>query len=155
MLTSWLTDNVRNGDAILFLGAGALLGASGARGDKAPTGVELSNLIAAKFLGGLHKDQPLARVAEYAKNESSLADVQNFIRDLFLPLQPPSHYRLIPLFRWFAIVTTNYDLTLERAYDTCAARQQELKPILRNGDRLSSVLRDQTEERRASARSLY
>ncbi len=144
MLTPWLIDNVRNGDAILFLGAGAVRGALGPKGEKPLSGLELRDLIADKFLGGQHKDKPLARVAEYAKNESSLPDVQTFIRNLFFPLQPPSFYQIIPSFRWFAIVTTNYDLTLERAYDACAARLQILQPILRNGDRLSSVLRDDT-----------
>jgi tetratricopeptide (TPR) repeat protein len=144
VLTPWLIDNVRNGDAILFLGAGAVRGALGPKGEKPLSGLELRDLIADKFLGGQHKDKPLARVAEYAKNESSLPDVQTFIRNLFLPLQPPSFYQIIPSFRWFAIVTTNYDLTLERAYDGCATRLQILQPILRNGDRLSSVLRDDT-----------
>jgi tetratricopeptide (TPR) repeat protein len=142
MLTAWLTDNIRNGDAILFLGAGAVRGAKGPHGEKPPNGLELRDLISDKFLGGQNKDKPLARVAEYAKNESSLNHVQSYIRDIFLPIQPPAHYSIIPTFRWFSIVTTNYDLTLERAYAASRGRLQELQPILRDGDQLSAVLRN-------------
>ena len=142
MLTPWLSDTVRNGDAILFLGAGAIKGARGSGSEAPPDGRALRDLISDKFLGGKHKDKPLARVAEYAKNESSLTDVQSFIRDLFFPIQPPAHFAIIPTFRWFAIVTTNYDLTLERAYLACTDQLQKLQPILRDGDRLSSVLRN-------------
>lgn len=142
MLTPWLVEQVRNGNAILFLGAGAVRSAVGVKGEKAVTGPQLRDALADKFLAGRHKDKTLTRVADYAKNESSLPDVQGYIRDLFSPLQPPSHLQLIPQFRWFAIVTTNYDLLLERAYDATPDRLQNLHPIIRDGDNFSEVLRD-------------
>lgn len=144
MLTPWLSERVRDGEAILFLGAGAVRGALGPKGEKALTGFQLRDQIADKFLGGQHKDKSLTRVADYAKNESSLAEVQGYIRDLLLPLQPPQFLELIPSFRWFAVVTTNYDLVLERAYDRVPGRLQNLHPIRRDGDNFSAVLRDDT-----------
>src|SRR5687767_4871422 len=125
MLTPWLTDNIRNGDAILFFGAGAVKGAVGPGGELPPDGNQLRDRLADKFLGGSHKDKPLARVAEYSKNEASLRVVQGFIKTLFDPIQPPAHFARIPTFRWFALVTTNYDLSLERAYAACSGRMQD------------------------------
>jgi len=134
---------LQNGDCILFLGAGAAIGSEGQKGEKPPSGAKLRDLLSDKFLGGKNKDKSLARVAEYAKYESSLPDVQDFIRSVFLPLQPASFHKLIPLFRWFAIVSTNYDLVVERAYDAVAQRKQQLRPIIRDGDNFSNVLKDQ------------
>lgn len=143
VLSPWLLEKLQNGDCILFLGAGAAMGSLGPKGEKPLSGEKLRDLLCDKFLGGKHKDKSLPRVAEFAKYESSLPDVQNFIREAFYPLQPASFHKLIPLFRWFAIVTTNYDLIVERTYDSVADRQQQLRPIIRDGDNFSAVLKDQ------------
>jgi hypothetical protein len=143
VLTPWLLEKLQNGDCILFLGAGAAIGGVGKNGEKPLAGVELRDLLCDKFLGGKHKDKLLSRVAEFAKYESSLPDVQDCLRTVFHPLQPAIFHKLIPLFRWFAIVTTNYDLIIERAYDAVAKRQQQLRPIIRDGDNFSAVLKDQ------------
>jgi len=59
-----LVDAVRNGDAILFLGSGASIGAiDKVAGGKPPSGEGLKHLLADKFLGGRLKDRPLAAVA--------------------------------------------------------------------------------------------
>ena len=142
--TPWLLEKIQNGEAILFLGAGAVRGAQAPTGEQPPTGDELRDLLASKFLGGHHKDKTLARVAEYAKNESSLAEVQGYVKAMFFSLQPAPFHELIPKFRWFAIVTTNYDLKIERAYERAAARLQNLSPIIRDGDNFSDILRDNT-----------
>jgi hypothetical protein len=113
-LTPWLLERVCNGEAILFLGAGATFGAEGPAGEKPVGGNALRDLLATKFLDGTQKDKPLAIVAEYAKNESSLPVVQTYIRSLFLPLQPAPFHKLIPQFRWHAIITTNYPWLLDR-----------------------------------------
>lgn len=142
MLTPWLIEQVRNGNAILFLGSGAVRGAVGADGERALTGPQLRDAIAERFLAGRHKDKTLTRVSDYAKNESSSQEVQSYIRDLFSPLRPPAYLNLIPRFRWFSIITTNYDQILERAYDATPDRIQNLRPIIRDGDNFSDVLRD-------------
>jgi hypothetical protein len=143
VLSPWLLEKLQNGDCILFLGAGAAIGSTGSKGEKPLSGMKLRDLLCDKYLGGKHKDTALPRVAEFAKYESSLPDVQDCIRTAFHPLQPASFHKLIPLFRWFAIVTTNYDLIVERAYDAVAKRQQQLRPIIRDGDNFSAVLKDQ------------
>ena len=142
LLTAALVETIQRGDAILFLGAGASHGAVGPKGEKAPSGDELRNILSDRFLGGALKSKSLSQVAELAKNEAGLPKVQAAIHELFNPLQPEKFHLLIPTFRWFAIVGTNYDLVVERAYDQCAGREQTLAPIVRDGDNFSERLRD-------------
>lgn len=143
ILSPWLLEKLQDGECVLFLGAGAAIGSSGPNGETPPSGMKLRDLLCDKFLGGKHKDKALTRVAEFAKYESSLPDVQSYIRSLFYSLQPANFHKLIPTFRWHAIVTTNYDLIVERAYDAVAQRKQQLRPIIRDGDNFSTILKDQ------------
>ena len=141
-LSPWLVEKIQNGETILFLGAGASIGAVGTNGKSALSANELRDKIADKFLGGEEKDKPLVRVADYAKNEAGLKNVQSFIRSLFQPLNPAEFHNLIPSFRWHALVTTNYDLVIERAYDRNDQKLQIVSPILRDGDNFSDKIRD-------------
>ncbi len=144
-LTPSLLESIQRGDAILFLGAGATHGAVGPKSEKPPSADKLRDIISDRFLGGALKSLPLSQVAELAKNEAGLPQVQQAIRDLFYPLQPAPFHLLIPSFRWYAIVTTNYDLVVERAYDKYPAREQSLAPIYRDGDDFSHKLRDPSQ----------
>ena len=139
-LTPWLLDQIRNGNAMLFLGAGASYGARGSNGEKPLSANELRDKLSDKFLGGELKDRTLSEVAEYAKNESSLYDVQRMIFSLFEPLRPASHHFLISKFRWHAIVTTNYDFLVERAYDQSKSALQKIIRISRDGNASSADL---------------
>ena len=132
-LTPWLLEAIQNGEAILFLGAGSTIGARRYDGTSPPNGLQLRDLLSDKFLAGKRKDWPLARVADYAKNVSSLAAVQSFIRQQFEDLQPASFHYLIPKFRWFAVVTTNFDLVLERTYEKASINFRILPLLLRDG----------------------
>lgn len=145
LLTPSLLETIQRGDAILFLGAGAAFGARGSKGEEAPSGERLRDILCDRFLGSALKSKPLSQVAEVAKNEAGLAKVQEHIKELFAPLQPASFHLLIPSFRWYAIVTTNFDLVLERAYEACPKPEQGLAPILRDGDNFSEKLRDPSQ----------
>ncbi len=144
VLTPHLVEAIQRGDAILFLGAGASIGAKSDSGGTSPSTDKLRDMISDRFLGGQLKSKSLSQVAEYAKNEASLTEVQLAVRDIFMPLQPVDFHLLIPLFRWYAIVGTNFDLILERAYEQCKDRQQTLAPILQDGDRFTDIQRDPT-----------
>ena len=134
---------IETGGAILFLGAGASYDAllSGT-----PTRIPADTVrdrLADKFLGGTHKKLQLMTVADFARSESSLNKVQLFIKDLFIDLHPADFHLKIPTFRWKAIVTTNYDLVIERAYSQCPSRLQELSPVTRDGFELEAALSGQ------------
>lgn len=145
LLTPTLIETIQRGDAILFLGAGASVGAKGSKGEVAPSTDQLRDILCDRFLGGKLKSLPLSQIAELAKNEGGLPKVQELIKNIFFPLQPADFHQLIPLFRWYAIVTTNFDLVVERAYDRCKERQQSLAPILCDGDQFSEKLRDPSQ----------
>jgi hypothetical protein len=123
------------GRAILFLGAGASYGACSADGKKsALTGKQLGEALSDKFLGGRRKAENLARIADYAISEGGLGAVQDFIREQFETINPLPFHLLIPRFRWKAIVTTNYDRVVEKAYESVKERLQNPVPVVRNGD---------------------
>ena len=138
LLSPWIEEQVRDGEAILFLGAGATHGAMGPNGEKPLDANALRDHLAEKFLGGSLKERSLAEVAEYAKNEASLNEVQLAVCSVFKPLRPADFHELIPEFRWHAIITTNYDFIVEQAYTNCSKPLQQLITIIRNGDALAA-----------------
>lgn len=141
-IPSYLIDQVREGKVVLFLGAGASYGATSPSPPHAPpTGVGLASLLSDKFLGGQAKDKPLTVVAEYCIARSDWRTVQHFIADMFSPFKPSPAQLKIPSFRWAALVTTNYDQILERAYAETPARLQSPVPLLKNTDRVDYELR--------------
>ena len=136
-----LLDSIQSGNAVLVLGAGASVGAVNPTGMPIPMGPDLSRLLAQKFLGGEHANDPLARVAELSISESDLFTVQEYIRTLFQDLQPADFHRLLPTFKWTAIATTNYDLVIERAYSQHKETFQKPVPFIKDGNRVDEKLK--------------
>src|SRR5690242_13209727 len=138
-----LLEQIGRGRAILFLGAGASHGATSPNGRfRALSGEELGRALSDRFLGGRYKNATLKRIADFAASEHSLSDVHLFVKDHFDPLEPTTAHKLIPRFRWHAIVTTNYDRLVEKAYHADNARLQNPVPIIRNGDNFSRAVED-------------
>jgi hypothetical protein len=134
---------IESGEAILFLGAGASFDAM-LKGVKTRiTGDELRDRLSNEFLGGQHKKKPLMAVADYARNEASLGKVQTFVHSVFYDLAPADFHMLVPKFRWRAIVTTNYDLVVERAYENSPDALQSLAPVTMDGEELEKALAGQ------------
>jgi hypothetical protein len=140
-LPSNLIDALRSNNVVLFLGAGASMGAKHPAGNAIPSGSQLRDMISDRFLDGHLKDRSLAEVAEYAVSETDLLTVQTYIRDIFVPFRPADYHKIIPLFPWRAILTTNLDLILEKAYDAVGARVQNIVPILKNSQKFDQSLR--------------
>ena len=129
------------GRVVLVLGAGASVGAVNSEGAAIPKGDELARMLSDRFLGGEHADAPLSIVAELAISESDLFTVQEYIRTIFEDFQPAGFHELLPTFKWAGLATTNYDLVIERAYDQCENSAQDPVPLIKNGDRIESMLR--------------
>lgn len=141
-----LKEAIREGRAVLFLGAGASMGAKSNNGSNPPNGLQLTKMLSDRFLGGQDSENPLCVVAEYSISETDLVSVQEFIRDIFSKFEPADFHLLIPTFKWAAIATTNYDLIIERAYSfklesKSSEVAQELVPFLKNTDRIDRKLR--------------
>jgi tetratricopeptide (TPR) repeat protein len=139
-----LVDSVKEQRAILFLGAGASWGAMHPKGHKIPQGDALRDLISDKFLGGELKDKPLTTVSAIASKEAGLAAFQLFIRDLFLPYEPADFHRIIPKFRWRLIATTNFDLIVEKAYESEPTSPQNIVKTVKDGDSFDTRLSRET-----------
>jgi hypothetical protein len=140
-----LVDAVRRQSAILFLGAGASYEAMHPAGAKIPSGEKLRDLICDKFLNGSLKNKTLSAVADVAVNEASSIAFNKFIRDTFIDFGPADFHRLLPTFRWHAIVSTNFDLVVERAYDAVGKRLQSLVTFTKNGQGIETALKAKTD----------
>jgi SIR2-like domain len=133
-----LLDAVREGRAMLFLGAGASYGAMHPGGKKVPDANELRNLICDRFLSSDLKTSSLIECSDYAIDSHDLNTFQQFIRDTFNPFTPAEFHSLIPTFNWNSVFTTNYDLIVERTYKHDAAYVQYVK----NGQKVDFELRE-------------
>ena len=139
-IPSQLIGQIAEGKGVLFLGAGASVGARDDSGSEAPGTTELAQRLSTKFLGGKLQDAPLNIVAELAASESDLFSVQEFVRLQFNDLRPAKFHELTATFRWTGIATTNFDLVVERAYENCLKRAQNPVPMIKNGDRVEERL---------------
>lgn len=142
-IPNYLIEQIRAGKVVLFLGSGATFGASAlTEPKKPPNGVGLAKLLADKFLGGQAADKSLSLVAEYCNATADVRTVQRYISALFNRYEPGEFHKKIASFRWTALITTNYDQVLEKAFAANPARLQSPIPILRNTDRVDQELRE-------------
>lgn len=135
-----LLDQIRGRRVILFLGAGASVGAHHPNNVQSPIGSRLADILAEEFLGSEYKGRPLAQVAALAENDRDLITVQNYIAGICREFHPAPFHKLIPTFTWHLIATTNYDLLMEEAY-TVEDRLQDLVPFKSNGEHVEERMR--------------
>ena len=139
-----LINAIKEQRAVLFLGAGASRDAEHPEGKRIPQSSKLRDLICDKFLDGKLKKEPLNFVATLATNEVGILEFQRYICDLLLSFEPSDFHLLIPKFRWRAIVTTNLDLIVEKAYDSVEKRLQNLVKTVKDGDSFDTRLQEKT-----------
>lgn len=136
-----LIEQVKSSNAVLFLGAGASLGATLPGGGKPLTASGLRDALSDRFLGGESKDEPLDWVASLAIGQSDPSTVQDYIADKFRELEPSSAQELMAAFRWKGIATTNYDCLVERIYEKVERPAQRVVPMISDDDRIADKLR--------------
>lgn len=137
-----LIDQIKEGNVVLFLGSGALIGAFHKNGNKAPVGRELASILVRQFLDEDLNDSSLSIVSELAISEYDLYTVQKFIADYFEDFEPSDFHLKIPYIKWKAIVTTNYDLVIEKTYSKVSKKQQTLVKFIKDeriDDKLKTV----------------
>lgn len=111
-----LVEAAREGRLVLFLGAGASLGASDDQGKKMPDANGLRDAIVQKFLLPRHSSLSLRPAYDLACSRRSVRDLQKFMHDTLDGFQPTPEHLLVPTIPWAGIATTNYDLLVERAF---------------------------------------
>jgi tetratricopeptide (TPR) repeat protein len=137
-----LVTAVQEQRSILFLGAGAVADAPHPKGHHIPLGDALRDMISDRFLGGNLKNRPLTAVSAMAASEVGLIPFQKYIREVFIDFHPADYHLLIPTFRWRAIVTTNFDLIVERAYEKSRGTIQTLVKSWKDGDQFDNRMHE-------------
>lgn len=141
-LSPYIKDQILAGQAVLFLGAGASIAATGQNGQHGLSGTQLKDKLCDKFLGGASKSRPLNYVADRCMSVAGMGAVHRHLKELMVDLQPTPGHRLIPKFRWKGIATTNYDFLTEKAYEADGERMQQLERIIWDRDDFGSVTRN-------------
>ena len=136
-----LISAITSESAVLFLGAGASCGARHPNNDHIPSSDALKRALSEEFLEGKLQNRPLPYVADMSINETDLSTVQLFLYNIFEPFGPAAHHLIIPRFAWHAIVTTNYDLIVEKAYQQETNTKQEIAVFTKDGQSIDKTLK--------------
>ncbi len=108
-----LSEAVKTGRAILFLGAGASKECKNVNGQMPPDGDGLRDLLSSKFFGKVMPKRTLQYVAELAIQSGAVAPlVFNAVNTALEGYETSEAHRLVSDFNWRAIATTNYDMFL-------------------------------------------
>ena len=105
-----------NGEAVLFLGAGSSQCARRPKGDRIPTGQELSDQLADSF--GLPPGYELGDMAEFITQEHSETALINALRRYLKVVDPGQELETLASLPWSRIWTTNYDDAIQQALRT-------------------------------------
>ena len=138
-----LLEQIKQGNVVLVLGAGASLSATDALSTHPPDGKKLGELLAKKFLNKKYIAYPLSHIAELSISQTDLRSVQDYIKEIFSPFQPTVAHKVMSTFRWWGIATTNYDLLIEKAYEGNLNAAQTPVPFIEDGDRVDDHMRQQ------------
>lgn len=128
------------GRAILFLGSGASRGAKNSSGDEIPLAQGLAEELIQEFLGPEYAGLDFRIAYDLSCSQRDVPTVQRFIFARLNQFQPADFYLLVPEFVWAGLITTNYDLIIERSYKKARAPIQKLVPNVRDGDGSTSKL---------------
>ena len=91
-LSHYIKEQILAGRAVLFLGAGATIPATGSNGKTGLSGNALRDKLCEKFLGGESKSRPLNYVADRCINLAGMGSVHFYLKELFESLNPtPGH----------------------------------------------------------------
>lgn len=139
--SDYLKEQILSGNAILFLGAGASIGASSPDGKfKGLSGNQLKDVICDEFLSRKSKNKSLSYVGSLAIDLAGMGPVHKLIERYTKDLEPTNGHNLISKFKWKAIATTNYDFLVEKSYDQHTNSYQKLKKIISDKDNIQEVI---------------
>jgi hypothetical protein len=126
---------ITEGKTILFLGAGVNKGSKNSRGEDAPSGLELAQIIKTHFLPGEDIPVDLPTVCACVEARESRKALDRFIYDVFIDYKPSEGVlKLIPKYTWRRVYTTNFDRLLEIAYESEPNKNQNLRPVYSDRD---------------------
>ena len=129
-----LIESMRNQRVVLFLGAGASMESVNTEGERPPSADQLRQLLGQKFFGQPMDGYDLTFLSEMAIQAHGQALVFEYIKEILTLFPPsPAHF-LIPMFRWRALATTNYDTLIDEAYSRTTDRLQTIIPFVKDSE---------------------
>lgn len=117
---------LESGDCILFLGAGIGWNMVDDEGNPAPDGKQLARELCSEFSIDTESDN-LAKISQVVELRKGRSSLETYLKKRLANLQPDKNLKWLATRRWKAIFTTNYDHSVQRAYELCAKPIQ--KPI--------------------------
>lgn len=131
-MTNKLLSDISSGDAVLFLGAGAVFGSTIGMRKAAPL---LGDGLRDKLQSHFFPDEgatrlSLKRVCSNIQNLMGQPSLHQNLVDLLNPVNPSKALQVIPKITWQTIYTVNVDDSLERTYDLVEDKAQKLIPIV-------------------------
>lgn len=140
---NYLANQILEGKAVLFLGAGASYNCQNRNGQRIGlTGNQLKEKISEAFLGGKEaaSEMNLDVASAMAIRIAGRARFDQFLKNLVHDFEPTSEHNLITQFRWKSIFTTNYDEAIETAYRNNRDSPQKIERILCDNDSIQHIL---------------
>jgi hypothetical protein len=95
-----LVDAVSSKRAVLFLGAGASIGATRLDGQKIPDAAKLGAMLSKEFLQSAYDAADFKTIYELSCSTRSVRDVQDYVHKVLLSYNPAPFHLLIPKFAW-------------------------------------------------------
>lgn len=134
-LPHMLTESVKEKRAVLVFGAGASMEAERPDGSKPPSGNQMRDLLAAKFLGTKNETRNLMTIAGMAIS-SGAGETLVFeeIAKMVSGYSPSNAHKLIAGFSWRGMATTNYDTLIENGFSETSSRKQNCVPFVKDSE---------------------
>ena len=138
---NYIEQKILDGQAVLFLGAGASYNCSNLSGTRIGfTGWELLEKICNKFLGGFQEGITLDVASTLAIEIAGRANFDQFLKELVGDFEPTDEHELLTKFNWKSIFTTNYDEAVEKAYlNHRRNTKQKIEKIICDNDALQQA----------------
>lgn len=137
-----LTEAVRSGRAILFLGAGASKECKNEKGERPPNADQLRDILSQKYFGKKMSNRNVMGVSELAISSGAGQNlVFETVNAAFEGFETSEAHRKVTDFIWNRIATTNYDTFLEKAYSDLKRRRQALIPFVKDDDPVDERMR--------------
>ena len=138
-----LIEAIKDQRAVIVFGAGASKESENSYGFSPPSGDQLRDHLAAKFLGTERERRDLATVAEMAiANGSGQTMVFEEIANKLSGFEPSAAHHLLADFRWRGLATTNYDTLIEQGYAKNLAKKQTCLPFVKDAEPYDDRLRN-------------
>lgn len=107
-------ENVLDGQAVLFAGAGFSYGAKNINGD-VPSAKMLKKELLRSMGMNENMEYGLEMVADFYKKKKSATELVNKLREQYNILSVAEHHKKIMGLQWKRVYTTNYDQVIEKA----------------------------------------